>query len=142
MEKIVLFGWVFYLEKDGDFDKEKCGKWMFFFNKDEVEKVDEICKKAVEQGVVKECKYSDVINFPKKDGVSCFYLNCDDEEGHKKVITYFLNNNLIPRTKSGKLYNISFKKDTQTRAKEYGDKFSSDIKLEQFIDLNTGEWIK
>ena len=41
----------------------------------------------------------------------------------------------------GKLYNISFKHDTQTLAGEYGDDYHSDIKLEEFVNLETGEWI-
>ena len=46
------------------------------------------------------------------------------------------------KTKTGRLYNISFKFDDQTRAGEYGADFKGAIKLAQFIDLNTGEWIK
>lgn len=143
MEKRNIFGWVYYFNKEEKHDPQKVGKWMFFFNKNEVEKVDEICKKAVEEEVVSTCKYTDVntLSF-KRDGVCCFYLHYDDEVAHKKVIKYFLEKNLIQKTKTGKLYNISFKKDTQTRASEYGDDFSSEIKLEQFINLYTGEWIK
>lgn len=52
-----------------------------------------------------------------------------------------LENNLIRRTKTGRLYNISFKFDDQTLAGEYGSDFEGKIKLEQFVDLNTGEFI-
>lgn len=68
-------------------------------------------------------------------------MNCDDIEGHKRVIKYFLENDLIRKTKAGKLYNISFKLDDQTRVGEYGAGFHSEIKLVQFVDLNTGEFI-
>lgn len=47
---------------------------------------------------------------------------------------------MIQKTKTGKLYTISFKHDDQTRAGEYGEMFQSEIKLEQFLDLYTGEW--
>ncbi len=141
--KKVVPGWVFYVESERKHDPQKVGKWMFFFNRNEVEKVDEICKNAIERDIVASCKYTDVNTLTfKNDGVCCFYLHYDDEDSHKKVITYFLENNLISKTKTGKLYNISFKKDAQTRAGEYGDDFSSEIKLEQFISLYTGEWIK
>lgn len=66
---------------------------------------------------------------------------CDDLEGHKRVIKYFIENSLLRKTKTGKLYNISFKLDEQTREGEYGTEFHSEIKLEQFVDLNTGEFI-
>lgn len=135
MEIINLGVWVFYVsEAAKNLDEHKCGKWMYFF--DDEEFVAKICKEAVEKGIVVESKHSDAAT-----GVSCFYLECDDLEGHKKVIQYFLDNNLIKKTKAGKLYNISFKLDAQTRAGEYGDDFQSEIKLEKFIDLYTGKWI-
>ena len=55
---------------------------------------------------------------------------------------FMMDNELILKTKTGRLYNISFKFDDQTRAGEYGADFKGVIKLAQFIDLNTGEWIK
>ena len=48
---------------------------------------------------------------------------------------------LIKRTKTGRLYDISFKFDSQTRAGEYGADFEGKIKLSQFIDLYTLKWI-
>jgi hypothetical protein len=134
MKIIKVPGWIVYFEKDTkNLDKHKCGKWMHFFN--DMKFASDICKRAVETGVVSEAKHSDV-----REGVCCFYLNCDDLEAHKRTINYFLENNLIRKTKKGKLYNISFKLDDQTRAGEYGDSFHSEIKLEQFIDLDTGKW--
>lgn len=61
-------------------------------------------------------------------------------ERHKKVIQFFLNNDMIRNTKTGKLYNISFELDDQSRAGEYGEGYIGNIKLEQFSDLQTGEW--
>ena len=127
-------GWVFYIGNDIELDSEKVGKWMYFFNDRKL--VERICKEAIEQGIVVESKHSD-----DDEGVACFYLNCDDLEGHKKVITYFLENNLIRKTKAGRLYNISFKRDEQTSLLEYGSGFVSEIKLEKFVDLATGKWI-
>ena len=48
---------------------------------------------------------------------------------------------MIRRTKSGKLFNISFKLDDQTRAGAYGDDFKAELKLESLMDLKTGEWL-
>ena len=53
-----------------------------------------------------------------------------------------IDNQLIRKTKKGRYYNMSFKFDDQTRAGEYGDNFEGKIKLEDFIDLDTGEWIR
>lgn len=99
--------------------------------------VENVCKAAIEEGIVEECKHSNA-----SEGVSCFYLNDDDVEGHKRIIGFFIRNGLIRKTKKGKLYNISFKHDTQTLAGEYGEDYHSDIKLEEFVNLETGDWIK
>lgn len=127
--------WVYYLaDTDPHFDETKVGKWMYFFGDRQF--VEKICREAIEQNIVEECKHSNA-----DDGVSCFYLNDDDLEVHRRVIEFFIKNDLIRKTKKGKLYNISFKHDTQTLAGEYGDDYHSDIKLEEFVNLETGEWI-
>lgn len=129
-------GWVYYLGEDyKTLDKQKSGKWMYFFDNNEF--VARICQKAVEENIVVESKHSD-----NESGVACFYLNGDDLVRHKKTIRFFLENGLIKRTKTGKLHNISFKFNEQTRAREYGVNFKAEIKLEQFVDLSTGKWIE
>lgn len=134
MQIVREFGWVYYIGETADqLDEHKCGKWMYFFNDEEF--ATKICKEAVEDGIVAESKHSD-----DPEGVCCFYLNGDDLEVHKRVIQFFLDYKLIRRTKTGKLYNISFKFDDQTRAREYGEQFHSDIKLDCFLDLSTAEW--
>lgn len=127
-------GWVYYVGDDSQFDRDKCGKWMYFFNDKKF--IAKICEEVVKLNIVNESKHSD-----EETGVACFYLNCNDIDTHKKIIMYLIENNLIRRTKSGRLYNISFKLDNQTRAGEYGDEFKSDIKLSKFVNLDTGEWL-
>lgn len=136
VQKMTMGGWVFYVgENYLSLEKNKSGKWMYFF--DDISFADEICENAVLNDVCVESKHSD-----EAKGVCCFYLNGDDIDSHKKVIEYFIKNNLIKKTKAGKLYNISFKFDSQTRAGEYGGDFVAEIKLDQFVDLQTGEFIK
>lgn len=135
MKIIKRFGWVYYLSEDfKSLDEHKCGKWMYFFA--DKNYAEELCKKAINEDIVVEAKHTDNV-----EGVICFYLNCDDFCRHKKTIDFFLKNNLIRKTKSGKLYNIAFKLDDQTRAREYGSNFKAEIKLENFLNLTTGEWI-
>jgi hypothetical protein len=136
MQKLIVDEWIYYINEniENDEDSHSIGKWMYFF--DDIHFVSEICEKAIEQNVVKEVKHS---NLPK--GVVCFYIDGKDIEEHKKVLKFFLANRLIQKTKKGKYYNISFKYDFQTRAGEYGDDYRPIIKLEQFIDLDTGRWI-
>ena len=139
MQQFNMGGWFFYLSgKENLLDRHKCGKWMFFF--DDQEFAQSICEKAIESGACYECKCTDMKAVGTPTGVLCFYLNGDDIENHKRVIRFMLDNNLIRKTKTGKLYNISFKFDDQTRAGEYGGDFEGKIKLDQFLDLKTGEW--
>lgn len=134
MRIVRQLGWVFYVADNIEFDNHKVGKWMYFFKDEKF--AEKICKNAVVNNIVKEAKHTD-----GPEGVACFYLHYDDNEAHKRVIQYFLENELIRKTKAGKLYNISYKLDDQTRAGEYGADFNSEIKLEKFVDLTTGEWI-
>lgn len=132
-------GWFWYLSgEESKLEKDKCGKWMHFFTDQEFAK--NICQKAIDEKVCYECKCSDMEIMQTTPGVICFYLNEDDLQNHKRVINFMIENNLIRKTKSGRFYNESFKLDNQTRAMQYGKDFVATVKLEQFIDLNTGEW--
>jgi len=48
--------WVFFVDEDVSFDVEKVGKWMYFFSDNEF--VDNICKNAVSNNIVKEAKHT------------------------------------------------------------------------------------
>ena len=134
------FGWFWFLSgKEKLLVPDKCGKWMYFFDNQEF--AQKICQKAIDEGVCYECKCTDMELTGQPTGVICFYLNGDDIENHKRVIQFMMANDLIRKTKAGKYYNNSFKFDDQTRAGEYGADFEGKIKLEQFINLQTGEWI-
>lgn len=145
--KLTQFGWIYFLVKNRGSKIDNVGKWMYFFDdkEEDFEKnIEKLCLNAVKEGVIQECKYTHP-DFMReistcKTGVACFYLNCNDTEGHKRIIKYFIDNDLIRKTKTGKYYNISFKLDAQTDKGEYGDDFKATIKLEDFIDLYTGEW--
>lgn len=82
MQVLNLGPWVFYIEGKPEFDSHKVGKWMYFFK--DYDRVSELCRRAVEEGIVLEAKHSNA-----GDGVSCFYLECDDMDRHKKVIQFF-----------------------------------------------------
>lgn len=126
--------WKYYVGDKSELDREKVGKWMYFF--DDVNKAETYCAEAVQKGIVAEAKHSNAEN-----GVSCFYLNVDEIDRHKEVIRFFIDNNMIQKTKTGKLYNISFKLDNQTRNQEYGEDFKAKLTLSELMDLNNQEWI-
>lgn len=135
MESIIFGRWKTYFSVADFFKKHNnAGKWMLFPGN--VEYADKLCEAAVGCGIVSEAKYDTSGGSPV-----CFYLDADDTDGHRRVINFFLENNLIPKTKSGRLYNISFKTDKQTHNGEYGENFHSDITLDKFVNLETGEWL-
>lgn len=135
-----LGGWCWF-ETDNEqyLDRDKCGKWMHFFSDQAF--AQGICQKAIDEQVCYKCKCTDMELTGEPTGVICFYLNGDDIENHKRVISFMMANNLIQKNRDGKYYNISFKYDAQTRAGDYSTNFKGQIKLEQFIDLQTGKWI-
>ena len=137
---IRMGGWFWYSSgQEKLLEENKCGKWMYFFEDQEF--AQQICQKAIDEKVCYECKCTDMEMRMSPTGVICFYLNGDDIENHKRVIQFMIDNNLIRKTKTGRFYNNSFKFDNQTRAGEYGADFEGKIKLDQFINLQTGEFI-
>ena len=137
-------GWVRYHEtKAGKtLDIHKSGKWMYFFEAKDVAFARDLCCKAIEKHIVTTCKHTDIQETGSPTGVICFYIHFDDVEAHKRVLGFFLENNLIKKTVAGKLYDISFKLDEQTLAGEYGAEFQAKIRLSDFVNLSTGKWIK
>lgn len=141
--------WVFY--RSEDYKKIKnCGKWMHFFHRDNYKFVNDVCVQAITEGVVTACKHTSFeddslenhLSTGKNTGVICFYINGTSDSSHKNLLEFMLKNKLIQKTKSGKLFNIGFKFDEQTLNNEYGEDFKPKIKLEDFVDLQTYQFIK
>ena len=113
--------WSYYIDRKAapGLDERRCGKWMAFFSG--LPRAEEVCAKAVLSGAVAECKHTSApIVRAEKTGVMCFYLNGDDRVAHRRVLSFMIENGLIRKTKTGRLFNIAFKYDDQTRAGEYG----------------------
>ena len=133
--------WIRYFTKNADYEIDEVGKWMFFFNSSDklLKKYSELCKLAVLNGITDEAKISKP-NKQYSEEVCIFYCNYDDIESHKKIIKFMMDNNLINKTRSGRYHNIPFKLDIQTLMGAYGNDFKAILKLENFIDLNTGKF--
>jgi len=132
-------GWRFFIGDASRFSlyPDKVGKWMFFFSTPQGRDFAErMCGEAVKTHVCEEAKRAD-----SNKGVACFYTLIDDYDSHRRIISFFLRNNMIGRTKTGRLQNLSFKLDFQTYAGSYGSDFTAPLKLSELIDLNTGEWL-
>lgn len=130
--------WVYYVSEnhtEEKYDPNKVGKWMYFFTNKNF--IDRVCLEAVERGIVNSAKYNNKVR-----GIASFYINGDDLVAHKRVLNYFLKRHLIPKGKYSKFRDISFEFDSQTLFEEYGNEFQAKIKLSDFIDLETGNWLE
>ena len=140
--------WIWFLNEKtkGTLQPEHCGKWMHFFSSENRDYVDQVVAGAVLSGAVAVAKYTGPLileTFGQPSGVCCFYLNDNDNQGHIRILSYMMEHDLIRKTKSGKLYNISFKYDSQTYAREYKSTgFSGKIHLADFADLETGLFLR
>ena len=94
--------WSYYIDVDRarSLEDHKSGKWMHFFN--DISFAAAICRKAVLEGTVAECKHTSASATNDGCGVICFYLNADDLEAHRRTLTFMLKNDLIRRTKAGR----------------------------------------
>lgn len=131
--------WDFYTNNAMHYVPNECGKWMVFFEFKDMPAIAKHCESIVLESICGTTKLSNVPN-DKNTGVACFYLNISDKEAHKKLIKYMIDNDLIPRTKKGRLYNIGFKLDDQTRSGQYGTDFKPTLKLAEIVDLDTEQF--
>lgn len=129
-------GWVYYSSFNRP-DYQDPGKWMYFFTEPKI--AEKICERAIEESIVESCKHTDMIRRPQPTGVICLYADAADSAAVLRIAEWMIANNLVKKTKSGKLYNIAFKLDEQTRAGEYSDNFKPQIQLSDIIDLTTGK---
>lgn len=141
MQEIYDIGWFRYLSDEHSPRRiNNPGKWMIFFTDQQY--AQELCQTAVLEGICYEAKCRDLAFVQSgNEGVICFYADGDDPEDQKKVLAFLLNHDYVPHTRAGKLYNIAFKFDSQTRALEYGDQFKAKVNLSTFVDPDTGEWL-
>ena len=138
MEILNIDNWTYYLGKGYKnlSISQECGKWMIFPKS--IDKARKLCVSAVENGIVAEAKHSIVSN--GRSYLCCFYIEASNLKRHKQFIQYFRDNNYLPKNKNGNYTNIAYKYDSQTELGLYGSDFHSNIHLNNFIDLSTGEW--
>ena len=137
--------WVWYIgnkyESEGKYIE---GKFMTFGQYPVPQRTKDFIKKALDEEVICLVKHSQEgyikPNSDPNQYVICWYCS-DGESDLRKLARFMVDNDLIQKTQSGKLYNIAFKYDRQTYSNEYGDDFKAQIKLADFIDLNTGKTI-
>lgn len=129
-----LRNYIFYVNEDelqAPTLNDRCGKWIV--NVGSYECATKACLSAIRCRLVKEAKHTN-------DGSMCFFYINNYNEEHKKFVKFLLDRELIPKTKSGKFYNLAYKLDSQTKAGQYG-RDSVSRHLSEFIDLKTGKEI-
>ena len=134
MKRIEKIDWVYYLGECMDLEVDESGKWVYDFEDSIV--VEELCEYAVAHDLVQASKYCKVGR-----GVACFYLNKKDTKGHKRFLSYLLQQNLIPKTATGRLQNLSFLGDQPIREEKDEINHPAPLTLETFIDLDSAQQI-
>lgn len=117
------------------------GKWICFFERDEEEAANETAQAAVETGVVSEALVPRDCETGKYDSIACcLHIDAADLQAHRRVIQFMLENSLIKKSRTGSYYNNSFKFD-KAGGRGGNDYHTPTIKLADFIDLRTGEFL-
>ncbi len=139
----VDMGWLWYGANTFT-ESDKVGKFMTFGKGDISDELQGLILKAIKQGVTPLVKHTnpDTITFNPRvndDSWVIVWYSSDDENCLKSLAKFLVDEGLVPKTKTGKLYNIAFKYDDQTLNDEYAEKFKSKISLQDLMNLNTGE---
>lgn len=118
--------WVrYYGDTESELNLDMVGKWICAYTKKDF--AEHISRKAIVEGVVSACQHSNA-----DEGIICFYVNGEDLEEHRRLISWMLSHDLLHRDENGVLDNIEFTYDMQTTTKE------TDFTLESFVDLVSG----
>mgnify|MGYP000846725320 CR=1 FL=1 len=136
--------WIFYQADHAD-GSDIVGKFLTYGRRLVTEGVGATIRKAIESGVIDHAKHSNTesghINRNARNPdeyVVCWYSS-DNRDRLQSLAEFLVENGMVRKTQGGRLYNIAFKYDSQTRAGEYGEGFVAEIKLADFIDLDTGK---
>lgn len=97
--------------------------------------IKEKLKELIGSGFIPLVKYPST---PKRSCVLCLYTTSDKNE-MANLCKFMIDNGIIRKTSNGEYKNLSYKKEEQTKNDKYGDKFNADIKLSDFINLETGD---
>ncbi|GGD28935.1 hypothetical protein [Pontibacillus salipaludis] len=144
-------GWCYYgtntIQSPAFEETDNIGKFMTFGHGDISYEMQELILKAIKQDITPLIKHTDLdmthLNPHSKDGSwVVIWYSTDEEQALKGLAKFLIDHELVPKTKSGRYYNISFKYDQQTRNDEYGENFKSSISMGDIIDLNTGKFHK
>ena len=139
--------WIVVYDPDRDVESELepdvCGKWMMYFSEDEQAWAHDMIEGAITSGACGSAKMSNSLNMMVYGGtgVACFYIVGTDDEQHKTLLSYMLDQGLFPHDADGRLCDEPFKFDWQTAAGQYGDSFVPEITLSDYVDLDTGEFL-
>lgn len=112
-----------------------CGKWTVTWETRSQAKKYAIL--AIEEGVTNYVKHT-----LGEGGAMCFYVSGTDYAGHLKTLNFLINNNLLTLDSNYNYKDISFKFNSQSWMKEYGDPFAGMIKLSDFINLTNGKFLQ
>ena len=116
---------IVYNSESDQLDEKRSGRWIYFSKDSELGS--SLARSAVRKNIVAEAKY-----MRSGAGPVSFYLNADDRENHRTLISWFLEKDLLPKDREGNLREQRFIPDS-------GAVIGRDIVLSDFVDLATGK---
>lgn len=119
--------------------REFDGFWQIYAPNEFTEDLIQYLVDAIEAGALDSGRVD--TSYQRDSTVCLLHCNSKDHEAMKDILKYLIATNKILKTQAGKLYNISYKFNAQSQAGLTGDKFVALIKLEDFVDLYTGEFL-
>ena len=115
------------------------GFWQIYAPNEFTEDLIQYLVDAIEYGALDSGRVD--TSYQRESTVCLLHCNSKDRNAMKDILKYLLATNKIPKTQAGKLYNISYKFNAQSQAGLTGDRFVALIKLEDYVDLYTGEFL-
>lgn len=136
MRTEVISNTVYYcIDKRPVFDSGKTGAWMYTYTS--VGKADQVCRAAIENGIVQQCMHPDC-----PVGTAVFLVDYDDYDTHRRILQFFIDNKLIPTDKAEGYLDIPFYIIVPSESIESGMNFTAFLRLSDFVDIRTGEFHK
>ena len=115
---------IVYNSESDRLDPKKSGRWILFSRDPSFSA--KLVRRAVRKDIVHEAKY-----VRTGAGPISFYLNADDDEGHVRLISWLLGQDLLPRNAEGTIRDQKFIPDA-------GAWIHRSMMLSDYIDLASG----
>lgn len=126
--------WVHYVGDIASTDRNTLGEWRYTY--DTVDNISKFCEHVVDNEVVVAAKHGTT-----DYGVASFYVDNQDEKGHKAIIGELISKGMVPKDSNGIYEDLKYELYIPKRLLEKEGIKPFSLSLSDFIDLTSGEWV-